>query len=80
MDPEEHGQPLHPLHPRRPRQDPTRAPPQEEEDLTFTFLPSLPTSHPIDPSHAAFLISAARLSSFTGRLLSGLLCDRSEDD
>ena len=48
--------------------------------IPFTFLPSLATSQGISPSDAAFLISAAGLSSSTGRLLSGLLCDRSCDD
>ena len=42
----------------------------------FTFLPDLAQSAGVSAADAAFLISAAGISSSAGRILSGWLCDR----
>ena len=44
--------------------------------IPFTYLPSLATVSGVSSEKAAFLISAAGISSSVGRIISGWLCDK----
>ena len=44
--------------------------------IPYTFLPAMAVTQGIDAQDAAFLISAAGISSTVGRVLAGLLCDQ----